>query len=201
MRHRKANKRLNRNRSLRKATLRDIAQSVILRQSIKTTKAKAKEARKLVERLITLGKRGDLSSRRLAYSELCDHSLVSLLFKEIAPRFKDRNGGYTRIINWFNRKGDNAQTVILELTEIKKKEKVKKPKSKEEKSKEEKPEKAAKKITTAEKALPHKEEPKEKIEPKPKEHPKEKQPIKETKPPKKFIGGLRSFFKKERDSL
>ncbi|MFH1655443.1 MAG: 50S ribosomal protein L17 [Candidatus Omnitrophota bacterium] len=199
MRHRKASKRLGRNRALRKATLRDIARSVILHQSIKTTKAKAKEARRLVERLITLGKRGDLSSRRRAYSQLSDHNLVSLLFKEIAPRFKDRNGGYTRIINWVRRKGDNAQVVVLELTEIKKEEKAKKTKAKEEK-----PEKAEKKAAPRGKVLsPKQEEPKEKekVEPKPKEHVKEKQKIKEAKPPKKFIGGLRKFFKKERDSL
>jgi len=192
MRHRRVSRRLGRNRALRKATLRDIACSVILHQSIKTTKAKAKEARRLVDRLITLGKRGDISSRRLAYTELCDHNLVSLLFKEIAPRFKNRNGGYTRIINWVNRKGDNAQAVVLELTEIKVEEKAKKPKAKEVKA-----EKPMEKKKAAAKEQPKEEAPKEK--PQLKEQSKEK--IKETKPPKKFIGGLRKFFKKERDSL
>ena len=200
MRHRKASNRLSRNRSLRKATLRDIAKAVILHQSIKTTKAKAKEARRLVDRLVSLGKRGDISSRRLAYAELCDHKLVSLLFNEIAPRFKNRNGGYTRIINWINRRGDNAQAVFLELTELKIEEKVKKTKAK----KEEHKEKVVKDpVVKEKKAAPVK----EKEEPKPKakktavETEKDKSQIKETKPPKKFIGGLRKFFKKERDSL
>jgi len=194
MRHGNARSRLSRNRSLRKATLRDIAKALILHQSIKTTKAKAKEARRLVDRLISLGKRQDLSARRLAFVELCDHNLVSLLFNEIAPRFKDRNGGYTRIINWVNRRGDNAKNVVLELTQIKVEEKVKQAKPKEEK-----PEKIEKVISPKEKPAPPKAE--EKLEVKTKEPAKEKQKVKEVKPPKKFMGGLRKFFKKERDSL
>lgn len=199
MRHGKSNKRLSRNRSLRKATLRDLARSVIKHQSIRTTKAKAKEARKLVERLITFGKRGDLSAKRLAYAELCDHSLVSLLFNDIAPRFKNRNGGYTRIINWVNRKGDNAHNVVLQLTEIKLEEK----KVKKSKVKEEKIAKSGKEAVHTEKVVPPKKEEK-KEKPKPETATateKKERPKKEPKPPKKFMGGLKGFFKKERDSL
>jgi large subunit ribosomal protein L17 len=196
MRHRKTNKRLNRNRSLRKATLRDLAKSVLLYQSIQTTKVKAKEARRLVEYLISLGKRQDLSSRRLAYAELGDHNLVSLLFNDIAPRFKNRKGGYTRVINWINRKGDNAQKVILELTEIKRIEEEKKVKAERIKKVEQEP-------STRERTEvpPRKEQIKEEIKPKVPPLEREKRQIKETKPSKKFIRGLRKFFKKERDSL
>ncbi|MBF0489995.1 MAG: 50S ribosomal protein L17 [Candidatus Omnitrophica bacterium] len=117
MRHKIAGNRLSRNRSLRKATLRDLAKSTLIDQRICTTKAKAKEGRKLVEKLITLGKKDTLAARRRAFAILCDHSLVSSLFKEIAPRFKNRIGGYTRIIPFNNRIGDNAEMVFLELTE------------------------------------------------------------------------------------
>lgn len=117
MRHKIAGNRLSRNQTLRYATVRDLAKATLTRQRICTTKAKAKEARKLVEKLITLGKKGTLASKRKAFSILCDHSLVSDLFDKTTPRFKNRVGGYTRIINLGNRRGDNAQLVYLELTE------------------------------------------------------------------------------------
>jgi large subunit ribosomal protein L17 len=117
MRHKIAGNRLSRNQSLRKATLRDLAKATLIDQRICTTRAKAKEARKLVEQLITLGKKDTLAARRKAFAILCDHSLVSSLFKETAPRFKNRVGGYTRIIPFENRLGDNAEMVFLELTE------------------------------------------------------------------------------------
>ena len=119
MRHGIAGNRLSRNSSLRKATLRDLAKATLIAQRICTTKAKAKEARKLVERLITMGKSGALADKRRAFAILCDHQLVSDLFNETAPRFKNRLGGYTRIINLSNRRGDNAKLVFLELTEKK----------------------------------------------------------------------------------
>lgn len=117
MRHRKEGNRLSRNKSLRAATLRDMARSVLVQERICTTRAKAKEARKLIEKLITLGKKDTLAARRRAFAILCDHNLVSQLFKETAPRFKSRAGGYTRIIPYQNRLGDNAQLAFLELTE------------------------------------------------------------------------------------
>jgi large subunit ribosomal protein L17 len=117
MRHKIAGNRLSRNQSLRKATLRDLAKATLIDQRICTTRAKAKEARKLVEKLITLGKKDTLAARRSAFAILCDHDLVSSLFKETAPRFKNRMGGYTRIIPLNNRIGDNAIMVFLELTE------------------------------------------------------------------------------------
>jgi len=117
MRHTKAGKRLGRNSSWRKATVRDIAKATLVRQRICTTLIKAKEARKLVDRLITLGKKGTLAHRRRAYAVLCDHQLVSDLFRKTAPRFSARQGGYTRIIPVSNRRGDNAALAYLELTE------------------------------------------------------------------------------------
>lgn len=117
MRHAKAGNRLSRNQSLRKATLRDMARAVLAQERICTTRAKAKEARKLIEKLITLGKKDTLAARRRAFAILCDHTIVTQLFKTTAPRFKARNGGYTRIIPYMQRGGDNAELAFLELTE------------------------------------------------------------------------------------
>ncbi len=125
MRHGISGNKLSRNSALRKATMRDIAIATLLRQRITTTKAIAKEGRKLVDRLITMGKKNTLSEKRKAFSVLCDHKLVSDLFEKIAPRFRSRAGGYTRILRMGHRRGDNADLVLLELTE--KEEIVKKP--------------------------------------------------------------------------
>ncbi len=117
MRHGIAGNKLSRNSSLRKATVRDIAKATLIQQRICTTEAKAKEARKLVDKLITMGKKGTLAEKRRAFAILCDHKLVSNLFTKTSPRFKDRVGGYTRIIPLGNRRGDNAKLAFLELTE------------------------------------------------------------------------------------
>lgn len=117
MRHGIAGNKLSRNTTLRKATVRDIAKATLIKQRICTTHAKAKEARKLVDRLITLGKNGALADKRRAFAILCDHKLVSTLFSKTSPRFKNRVGGYTRIIPLGNRRGDNARLAFLELTE------------------------------------------------------------------------------------
>jgi large subunit ribosomal protein L17 len=117
MRHGYAGNRLSRNRSLFKATIRDLAKATLVHQRIRTTKAKAKQARKMVEKLITLGKKGTLAHKRQAFSILCDHQLVSDLFNKTSPLFKNRMGGYTRIILIGQRRGDNAEEVFLELTE------------------------------------------------------------------------------------
>ena len=118
MKHGHVGTALGRNSSLRKATVRDIAKATLIHQRICTTTAKAKESRKLVDKLITLGKKGTLADKRLAFAILCDHGLVSDLFNNTAKRFKDRNGGDTRIILANNRRGDNAQMAYLELTEM-----------------------------------------------------------------------------------
>jgi len=117
MRHGIAGNKLSRNTTLRKATVRDIAKATLIQQRICTTHAKAKEARRLVDRLITLGKKGALADKRRAFAILCDHKLVSNLFSKTSARFKNRVGGYTRIIPLGNRRGDNAKLAYLELTE------------------------------------------------------------------------------------
>ncbi len=117
MRHGIAGNTLSRNSSLRRATVRDLAKATLTQQRICTTEARAKEARKLVDQLITLGKKGALSDKRRAFAILCDHQLVSDLFNKTASRFKNRVGGYTRIIRLGRRRGDNAQLAFLELTE------------------------------------------------------------------------------------
>jgi large subunit ribosomal protein L17 len=118
MRHGVAGKKFGRNQTLRAATLRDLVKALLINQTIRTTKVKAGEARKLADKMITLGKKNTLAAKRRAFAILCDHGLVSDLFNTIAPRFASRQGGYTRIIKLaVNRQGDNAQMVILELTE------------------------------------------------------------------------------------
>ena len=126
MRHKRNRDRLGRSYSLRKATLRDIAKSVLVNQSVVTTQSRAKVGRRLIERLISLGKEGSLAARRQAFAILCDHQLVKALFTQIAPRYRNRQGGFTRIVLLMNRRGDNASQVVLELTEKIIKEKIKK---------------------------------------------------------------------------
>jgi len=117
VRHRKTGRQLGRNSSHRRALLRSLVTSFLSHEKIETTEAKAKEFRPLAERMITLGKRGDLSARRLAMRFVRDRGVVSKLFDEISPRFSNRNGGYTRIIKTRIRFGDSARMAIVELVE------------------------------------------------------------------------------------
>lgn len=195
MRHGISGNKLSRNQSLRKATVRDLAKATLIEQRICTTKAKAKEARKLVDKLITLGKKGTLADKRRAFAVLCDHKLVSELFTKTSPRFKDRNGGYTRIILLGNRRGDNAEMALLELTE---KDKIIVTKAKSEAA----PKKAkasASKTDTDEKAVKVSEEvekfPKEKAE-KSKDVSQKHAPKDLKKKPSKGFGGIKSIFRK-----
>jgi large subunit ribosomal protein L17 len=115
MRHRKVTKKLGRNTSHRRALLRNLVTSLIMEERIETTTAKAKAMRPHVEKMITLGKRGDLAARRLALGYLMTRESVARLFDTVAPRFGDRNGGYLRIIHKGWRSGDGADTVYIEL--------------------------------------------------------------------------------------
>ncbi|PNU21591.1 50S ribosomal protein L17 [Geothermobacter hydrogeniphilus] len=117
MRHRKAGRRLGRNSSHRKAMLRNMVTSLLQHEKITTTDARAKELRKLVEKMITLGKRGTLHARRQALQVIQDKKVVAKLFEQIAPRYQERPGGYTRIIKLGHRSGDNASMSIIELVE------------------------------------------------------------------------------------
>ncbi len=115
MRHRKVEKKLGRNTSHRRALLRNLVTSLIMEERIETTPAKAKAMRPHVEKMITLGKRGDLAARRLAQGYLMTRESVTRLFDTVAPRFGDRNGGYLRIMHKGWRAGDGADTVYIEL--------------------------------------------------------------------------------------
>jgi large subunit ribosomal protein L17 len=117
MRHNKAGRRLGRKTSHRVAMFRNMVTSLLEHGKITTTDAKAKEIRVVAERMITLGKRGDLHSMRLAASVIRDKSVVSNLFSTIAPRYKERLGGYTRIIKLGVRQGDAAPVSLIELVE------------------------------------------------------------------------------------
>lgn len=115
MRHRKNGRQLGRNTSHRKALFRNLVVSLLEHERIETTEAKAKEIRGFADRMITLGKEGTLHARRRAQSFLQNRSVVSKLFQDVAGRFHDRDGGYTRIIRTRLRTGDAAEMVALEL--------------------------------------------------------------------------------------
>ncbi len=117
MRHLKDHRRLGKPTDQRLALLRSLVAGLFTHNHIKTTLTRAKEARRMADRLITLAKRGDLAARRQALKTLPDAQLVGKLFEEIAPRFTDRPGGYTRIIPAGHRQGDAAPMAILELVE------------------------------------------------------------------------------------
>lgn len=116
MRHLKAGRKLGRNATHRLALMRNLARALFEHERIITTVEKAREARRFVEKLITLAKRGDLHARRLALMRLPDREAVDKLFSEFGPRFRDRQGGYTRVIKRHERRlGDGGQTAFLEL--------------------------------------------------------------------------------------
>lgn len=117
MRHRVAGKKLSRRRGHRKALFKNLINSLVLHGEIKTTESKAKAVRRLVEKLITKGKAGTLHSRRLIAAFLQDKKVVNKIVDELGPLFKNRPGGYTRIIRLGKRRGDNAMMVKLELVE------------------------------------------------------------------------------------
>jgi len=116
MRHKKSGRRLGRNSSHRKAMFRNMAASMLKHETIKTTLAKAKELRRVVEPLITLAKEDSVANRRLAFSRLRDKEVVGKLFSELGPRFKDRPGGYLRILKMGPRAGDAAPMAIVMLS-------------------------------------------------------------------------------------
>lgn len=189
MRHRIKTQKLSRFSSYYKATLNSLAQAVVKHQRITTTKLKAKLAQGVVERLITWGKQTEsVSARRLAYRYLCDHGLVKRLFSDIAPMFRERTGGYTRIIPYKRRRGDNAEIVVLELTAIKelprpsREKKAAPEKESAPKAAEEKPKAPGAPTESHQDKEKHKKEP--------------KKPAASTKP----LGGFRKIFKSKKDS-
>ena len=117
MRHQNSGRKLNRTASHRKAMFANMAASLILHEQIVTTLPKAKEIRPIVEKLVTLGKRGDLHARRQAISQIRDVAVVSKLFDAIATRYASRNGGYLRIMKAGYRHGDNAPLAVIEFVD------------------------------------------------------------------------------------
>ena len=117
MRHRESGRKLNRNSSHRKAMFRNMAVSLIEHEIIRTTLPKAKELRRFAEPLITMAKIDNVAKRRLAFSRLRDRSIVTKLFNELGPRYKERPGGYLRILKCGFRTGDKAAMAIVELVD------------------------------------------------------------------------------------
>ena len=117
MRHRRAGRKLGRDAAHRRALYANLAGALIEHGRIRTTEAKAKEVRPIVEQMITLGKRGDVSAHRQAVAFLRSKGIAHALFADVAPRFADRPGGYTRIVKIGPRQGDGAQMAYLELVD------------------------------------------------------------------------------------
>jgi large subunit ribosomal protein L17 len=117
MRHKKAGRSLNRTSSHRKAMFSNMANSLFLHEQIKTTLPKAKELRRFAEPLITLSKNASVSNRRLAFAKLRDRDMVGKLFDDLGPHFKDRPGGYLRILKCGFRAGDNAPMAYVQLVD------------------------------------------------------------------------------------
>jgi large subunit ribosomal protein L17 len=168
MRHGKKIKKLGRTKSHRKAMLANMAASLFLYHVIKTTEAKAKELKKLADKLITLAKRGDLHAHRQVYDVIKDRKLVKKLFDEIAPKLMDREGGYTKVLKLGTRRGDGASLAVIKLLVEKPPSEEKEGKKKKSKKEEGKPKKEpVAKVTKAKKI-------KEKTEKEPKEGEEEK---------------------------
>jgi len=115
MRHRHGLRKLNRTSAHRTAMLRNLCNALLKHEQIKTTVPKAKELRRVVEPIITLAKKPSLANRRLAFSRLRDRDMVGKLFNELGPRYASRNGGYSRILKFGFRDGDNAPMAVIEL--------------------------------------------------------------------------------------
>ncbi len=175
MRHHRHSVKFGRQRSHYKATLKSLVTGLIINKSITTTKVKAKEASRLADKLITLGKEKTVTNQRKAYAILGDRKLVSMLFNELAPLFKDRKGGYTRVMLTEKRRGDNAQMAILEFVEKPKPSELKKKAEKKEKKPaapaiEAKVEKEGKIVSSEPKKEEHRKEEYKKEAPQPKKH-------------------------------
>lgn len=210
MRHRNRRSKLSMKTAQRDATMRNMAKALLKHQRVEMITARAKQVRRLVEHLITLGKADDVASRRMAFDILTDRDVVGKLFKEIAPLFKNRGSGYTRIIPVGFRRGDGAELCILELTEKNIVEKL--PKKK--KVKETKPEEGhgSRGKGQIEEKETVKEEHKHKEEPKIKSIPKSKPSLDEEKMREKaksedkkladkkgFMKNIRGLFRKRGD--
>ena len=127
MRHLKQGRKLNRTSAHRRALLRNLMVSLIRHERIRTTDAKAKELRRVADKMVTLGKRADLSARRRAFAFLASREAVKKLFDQIAPRFQSRHGGYTRVVKFGLRVGDAAPISVIEFSGAEERAKARKP--------------------------------------------------------------------------
>lgn len=179
MRHRNIVKKLGRTAAHRKATMANLASALLQHKHIETTEAKARVTRRFAERLITLAKQGTLHARRIAFQRLKQKSAVKALFDEIAPRFKDRNGGYTRMVKLGRRSGDGAPVAVLELVGFEtavKKQKDREARAEAKKEQEKKKQKASEKAEKAEEAQKEKKAEKKKEEKKKEDKKSEEKP-------------------------
>lgn len=207
MRHRKRRSRLNMMTAHRNAAMRNMVRSLLKYQRIQTTLARAKEARRLAERLISISKNDTVAARRAAYAVLSDRDLVMRLFKDISPLFKSRSSGFTRIIPAGFRRGDGATLAILELTEKHIVEKLPKKKKEKIKTEDVKPAEAMPKTAKDEvkkEDKPH--EPKQKAIPKSKptldeekRQEKAKSEDRKASENKNFMKNIRGLFRKRGD--
>jgi large subunit ribosomal protein L17 len=190
MRHRNNISKLGRTAAHRKATLANMASALLQHKHIETTEGKARIARIFTERLITLAKQGTLHARRIAFQRLRQKSAVKVLFDEVAPQYKDRNGGYTRMVKLGRRSGDGAPVAVVELVGFEtaaKKQKDREARAEAKKEKEKKKEKASEKEKAQESAKEKKAEKKKedkkkeekKTDDKSKSKGKEKKPVEE----------------------
>ncbi|PIP68527.1 MAG: 50S ribosomal protein L17 [Candidatus Omnitrophica bacterium CG_4_9_14_0_2_um_filter_42_8] len=190
MRHHQHSVKFGRQRSHYKATLKSLVSALVISKSITTTKTKAKETSRLADKLITLGKEKTVTNQRRAYAIMGDRKLVAILFNEIAPLFKERKGGYTRVMLTAKRRGDNAQMAILEFVEKPKPPEPKKKADKKEKKPaapviETKAEKEEKPVQPEQKKEEHRKEERKKEAPQPK---KPEKPVQRPGFFKKFFG-------------
>lgn len=206
MRHKKRRRRLSRFGSSRKALLKNMAISLLREEKISTTLARAKELRRLIDKLINLGKEQDLNNWRTAFRLLGNREAVGILFKDIALRFKEANSGYTRIIHFRNRRGDNAEMAVIELTVQKPKEKKPVAPKKKKVAKKEKmieaplsEEKKETLIPEEEKILVEKKKVVEPIREKEIKAEEKKAPTPKKERPKGFLDGLRSLFRRKKE--
>ena len=195
MRHRKRNIKFGRHPAHRKATVNSLLYALVKYNRIETTLAKAKETRRLADRLITWAKKGGLHNRRMAYSILKDRDLVGVLFKDLGPLFAKRCGGYTRVMHTRIRPGDGAQLAILEWTEKKEVVVLDKKKAK----KEIKAKVEAKKDQVKQESKQQVKEDKAEVKHEEKPHVEEKKheihkPKYEEQKQKGFLGGIRKIF-------
>ncbi len=199
MRHKNITRRLSRNYGKRRALLRELSKHLIMHERIITTRAKAKEAQKVVEKLIHISKTDTVANRRRIFALLRDVTSTDKIFEDIAKRFADRSSGFTRVLNYVHRKGDAAPQAILELVIIKEKEiKPKKVKEVKEAKPSEKPEEKTHQKPAEEKT--HKEH-KEKEAPKEKARPSTPKPAAPKKAHKEKAPSARPEEKKQKSSL